>query len=778
MKRYITVSIVLICAIAWAIITTVPWHGLNSLQHLIAYKTGLLDKKPIKQEVKTRIIYDTAGVDIMIDTLRIPHIFAKDDNGIAYATGFMHARDRYFQMELMAYTVMGRLSEIIGPEGIYSDENWKRFGFEEKAKLILDSLSITHPPFAAYLRSYARGVNDYINGEDEEHRDPMYLIWNYSPRSWQASYCFLIQWYMSFDLTFYDDYFDRQEMLEKLPAGIRKIIYPDQAKGLPLIVPGTLSSPITASVLEKNEKHFLTGRINNYSSLPQNSSLGSNNWVVGGGRTSTGHSFLCNDLHLFLTTPNIFYELELHSPTTHVYGFSLPGTPVIVTGHNEQVSWGITNGGWDVTELYLLKVDPHQKDNYWLNGKWEKMTSRRFPINVKDQATEYQTVQYTVFGPVVKKDSLCFALRWYPSDWTSGIQSFWELMHAGNWKDFREVLRNYDYPSQNFVYGDIHGNIGIICAGKMPVKPSDYAGGLLDGTSFSKWKYIPYDSLPQSYNPSRQFLFSANQQPQAGKTYYGCRWFSDLYRPVRINQLLSRQRKLQFQDMQEMQLDITDLSVKDLQRLLIKYADTASLNGMWKSMLNWDGRLTAYSRESIFFSSFRNAAWRCSREIAAMLKVKSEPSFDQLINFLLQSDTLSYQGHTLTTHDCFHQLMHATDSLFALENKGGSPYSFSIPQMTFLPGLNMTVNGIGGSDNTINVNYQAHPVIRTLIELSDTGIQSWMVNAIGQTGRLNDAAYLQQFPAWKRNDLHKCQFVEEPKYLQYIVEHISFKKKN
>ena len=778
MKRIIGVAVTVVFAIAWAVLTVIPWHGLNSVQQLIAYRGGILDIKPWAAESNKQVAGPVRGVDLLIDSLGIPHIFARDDNGAAYALGYMHARDRYFQMELMAYTVMGRLAEVIGPEGIYSDENWRRFGLEEKARLVLDSLTKVQPAVAAYLRSYARGVNDYIAGEDKAHRDPMFLIWNEAPRQWEASYSFLIQWYMSFDLTFYDDYLDRQELLERLPSRVRMILYPGQANGQPLIVPdqALLPMPVQEEAADSGVR-LLQGRISHYRRLPQNPDLGSNNWVVGGGRTLTGHSFLCNDLHLFLSSPNILYELELRSSAIHVYGFSLPGVPVVVTGHNERVAWGITNGGWDVTEQYLLKVDPHHPDRYWLNGRWEQMVTRQFAIQVKDEPVHYQTVQYSVFGPVVRKDSLLIGLRWYPSDWTSGVSSFWGLMHAGDWTDFREALRQYDYPSQNFVYGDIHGNIGVISAGKMPRKLPGYAGGLLDGTVFSPWKYISYDSLPQSYNPSREYLFSANQQPERGRDYYGCRWFSDLYRPARIDELLRRPGKLGWGDMREMQGDVMDLSVKDVQTLLVKYTDTSSLKGGWKDMMRWDGRLTANQREAAFYSSFRNAGWHCSKDLAAMLGVKAEPSFDQLIHFLLGADTLTYRGGLLTSRDCFYRLMRMTDSLYAADTGGGkvySPYSFTIPQMTFLPGLDRLVDGVGGSDNTISVNYQAHPVIRTLIELDGDHIRSWMANATGQTGRLNDAGYWQQLPAWERNELHPTQFVSDPRYLQHITEHISF----
>ncbi|MEO5562052.1 MAG: penicillin acylase family protein, partial [Chitinophagaceae bacterium] len=674
----------------------------------------------------------------------------------------------------------GRLSEIIGEEAVYSDQNWKRFELEDKSKLIMDSLSVTDPGLYQYLIAYANGANAYINNEDTKYRDPMYLVWNYTPRAWKPYYSFLIQWYMSFDLTFYDDYINKQEILDKLPESIRAIVYPDRMNGQPLIIPSAKEDQKTTITSSTNMvKLFQPGEHNSYDARQTNPSLGSNNWVLGTSHTSGGQSYLCNDLHLFLTAPNIFYEMQLSAPRMHVYGYSIPGVPMILTGHNEHVAWGITNGGWDVTEQYLLKTDPSHIDQYFLDGKWEKMTIKHFLIQVKGGATKDYVVKYTVFGPVVETATLTYALHWHPGQWTTGVQSFWEMMIATDWNEFREALRLYDYPSQNFAYSDTKGNIGMICAGKMPVKPEGYSGGLLDGTKSPHWQYFSFDSLPQAYNPSRDYLFSANQQPDMN-AYYSSRWFSDLYRPRRIDTLLAQDKKFQVSDMQKMQLDVMDMSVKDLQQLLYKYTDPQQLSVNWKSLLTWDGQLVAQKTEAVFYKTFRYATGESSKDIAAMFGVKSPPSFDQFMHLLLNYDSVSYKGKIFVTKDCFLKLVSRVDSLFLMNIANPAlnvqAYSFSIPQMTFLPGLDIQVTDMGGSDNTINVNYGAHSVIRTVIETGKNGIQSWMVNAIGQTGRLNEKGYSQQLASWKQNALHKTQFVNGPGSLQAIATKITITK--
>ena len=469
----------------------------------------------------------------------------------------------------------------------------------------------------------------------------------------------------------------------------------------------------------------------------------------------------------------------------HVYGFTIPGIPAMVIGHNEQIAWGLTSGQWDVTEQYLLKTDPNNDSQYLLDGKWEKMTTKTFEINVKDHKSEELSVKYTVFGPYIKRDSISYGLMWHPQRSANAIQSFWQIMRASNWAEFRKALSIYDYPCQNFIYEDVKNNIGIICAGKMPIKPANYSGGLLDGTVSPVWRYVPFDSLPQSFNPKQGYLFSANQEPEPSKYFYSSRWYEDLYRPNRINEILSGGKRLGFEDMRQMQLDVIDLSALDLRKLLNKYCSGEQITDNWKQMLTWDGKLEYNDREAIFYKLFRRSTSIVSAELAKEIGVRSAPYYDQFLNFLLKCDSIRYNGGEIYCKDYFQRIVKKTDSLYALNFSGSgskeslfNPYAFGIEQMTFLPGLAIDVKDIGGSDNTINVNYDAHPVVRMIVEVRNGAIQSWMVNAVGQTGRVNDEEYLQQLPDWKRNLMHSTQFTRDEEKLRSVRDRIVFSTGN
>lgn len=776
MKRIIGTGFLVLATAAWIFITSYHYSGLNNVQQLASYHGGLLNLQQLTKHQET-IIPNQQEAEVHIDSLGIPHIYANNRNDIAFALGYIHARDRYFQMELIAHSVMGELSTIIGEPGLGSDYFWKKFDLEKRATACLDSLSKNDPALYQYLTTYAKGVNAYVLDEKESNRDPLYSIWHYSPQPWKASYTFLIQWYMSSQLAYYDDYFNRQEVLDKIPDSIRQILYPTQPVDQPCIIPGNVPVKQTDNRERSLVKLFKAGEPNTFITKDVDRSLGSNNWVINSAHTRSGETFLCNDLHLFLTSPNVFYEVHLSGAGMHVYGYSIPGVPLVLTGHNEKIAWGVTNGGWDVTEQYMLTLNPKNRDQYWLNGQWQAVTKKDFTIQVKGGAAQNATVKYTVFGPVDEKDSRAWSTRWHPLQSCNAISSFWKLMQAANWNDFNNALHAYDYPAQNFVYADVQGNIGMICAGKMPVKPAGYAGGIFDGTVLPEEQYIPFDSLPRSYNPAQGYLFSANQQPQPGNRYYSSRWFDDLYRPRRINELLSGNNRYDIESIRQVQLDRKDLSAGDLKTLLNTYCREEKLSANWESMRTWDGELVPGQQQAVFYQVFRKAAQMADRELANSLQVKAAPQYDQFMHFLLSDRSVSFGNNSINSRECFKRVVTLADSLYnSLQPSSFNPYTFHIPQMTYLPGLNMEVNDLGGSENTINVSYGAHSVVRTVIKIKDTALQSWMVNAIGQTGRLNDNNYYQQLAAWKKNTLHKTQFTRYPQQLGYITENIFFKK--
>lgn len=776
MKSSYKIIFSLLIGIAWILVSNSKFQGLNSAANLLGFGDGLLTISDEADVQVSDLTTDDYQASVLIDTLGIPHVYAADATSGAFSLGYMQAADRSFQMELLVNTAKGQLSEMIGPNGVGSDWFWKSFNLEEKAKASFERLKTTDPELYRYLEAYSEGVNQYLSSLAPADRDPLYAIWDYEPREWQPHNAFYIQWYMSMNLAYYDDYVDKQEIVDKLPPSIREVLYPEQPSDLPTIVP----QPVAASNPASESEGGIIGVFdpedsNNYEHRPFNRNLGSNNWVVGNSRTKEGQIFLCNDLHLFLVAPNLMYEFHLKTPGVHVYGYTVPGLPFVLTGHNQQIAWGITNGGWDVTEQYLLKINPENPNEYWLDGAWQTLENRPFTIQVKGGNDVQAATRYTVHGPIKESDSLVVAIKWHPNNILTGMQSFWELMYADNWEGFRNALRTYDYPAQNFIYGDVNGNIGVISAGKMPIKPAGYNGGLLDGTQHPKANYIAFDSLPYAFNPAKDYLFSANQKPLIGNQYFSSRWFEDLYRPQRINELLQKNNAVDYEYLRRMQLDVVDRSVRDLQSLLRSHRPELGQSEPWKSMLEWDGALDYGSENAALYTALRRAIDQERQQIAQFLAVKRQPSYDQFVNYLLHGKDLDLEnGKQIEREAMLTRLIHSAEELYQQGAGLRTAYDFAIPQMTFLPVFNKTVHEVGGSENTINVNYGAHSVIRTIVELDTNGVRSYMVNATGQSGKVDNEHYYQQLDDWKTNRLHATQFYDRPEQLEGISRKIDF----
>ena len=772
-------GIVLLAAWSWLVLSS--HEGMRPLLEMSHYTEGLLAMESPEASDLTRT--STAGdASVYVDTLGIPHIYAQDEKSLGYALGYMHAKERYFQMELLSKTAKGRLAEMIGDAGLNSDAEWRALELETRAREIYEGLSSTDPALHQYLAAYTEGVNAFVASEDEAGRDPLYSIWDVQPGTWEAWNTFLIQWYVSSRLTYYTDYIDQQEMLDKVPAALREQFFAAEPVDLRTIIPSSAAPAAAEQPVQKEVTAFAPGMENITNHAPVNRSLGSNNWVISPARTRGGQTFLCNDPHLMLTAPQVFYEAHLVSPELEAYGYTIPGSPIVASGHNKDIAWGITNGGWDVTEMYLLETDEEHPNQYRVDGEWKETEIRTYTIQSKGQPDYEVTAEHSDLGIVQRRNGLVYTILWHPAKTNQAAVSFWDIMHARNWEDFRAALSDYDHPAQNFAFADRLGNIGMVCAGKMPIKPEGYAGGMLDGSKAPINAYIPFDSLPQAYNPEQGYIFSANQQPAYSAYHFSSHWFEDLYRPRRIDNLLAASEDHTVEGMQQIQRDVRDMLVADMQELLRSHLNAEEL-AAWEPFMQWEGDLDPKAAASLYYQVLRESIDGQRAGLAKVLQIKKTPSLDQYVHYLktgnaLKIDTIDWSPAIAVRNLSQNALerLQRYDIKTAGQASPVNPFAFEIPQITFLPGFETPVNNVGGSENTVNVNYDAHSVIRTVIALDSTGIQSWMITAGGQSGRVNSAQYLQQLPAWEQNQPHASQSPSDPAQLQHVDYTITFQK--
>jgi penicillin amidase len=527
------------------------------------------------------------------DNWGVPHIRASSLEDAVEAQGYVMAQDRLWQLDLMRRASRGQLSEIVGPLALKSDKQFRTFGFSRAADrdyAAMDKDSV------ALMEAYARGVNRFI----DQHQNSLPLefsLLKYKPQPWQPTDSLVIAGYMYQTLTdTWERELDRAKVEERVGADRSKDLFavdspmdhfvvgdpgvpndgseasrvdPDEddddddmptdtilkadARGSPNIrTPETYADttsalwPAIEGYLEETQSEIRKG-------------LGSNNWVVNGAHTLNGKPILANDTHLELSIPPIWYEIHLSVPGFNAKGFTLPGAPLIVIGHNDQIAWGFTNNGADVQDLYIEKFNPAAPDQYQVNGKWTNAQVFDEAIRIKGQPDEHLKVIVTRHGPVVHQEGdKVYSLRWTALE-PGGLGNTYNwLSTAKNWHEFREIMKRVWGPGQNAVYADVQGNIGYIMAARVPIRKKGHGEVPVPGaTDEYEWTgYVPFEQLPQALNPESGLIVTANARVVGPnyKPYLTDRW-EEPYRTARIYDLLHDKTDLRPIDMLKVETD-------------------------------------------------------------------------------------------------------------------------------------------------------------------------------------------------------------------------------
>lgn len=540
-------------------------------------------------------------VQIVYDDRLVPHIFAANDHDLYFAQGFITARHRLWQMEFQTHFAAGRISEIVGPKALELDRMTRRKGLLSGAEEALKHLE--HEPLSdKILTSYTDGVNAYISSLTYKDYPIEYKLLNYKPEPWTKLKCALLLKYMSDMLTGKSYDIELSNAISLLGEENVALLYPDfPADSLAgPIVPGgvpfkpnhfDLDTPLTAGLY--NKIPIVTEKVE------QN--IGSNNWAVNGKKTKSGAPILCNDPHLQLNLPSIWFEIQLSTPECNTYGVSLPGAPAIVIGFNQDIAWGVTNGTQDVKDWYKVKFKDSSKKEYWYDGAWKPTTIRVEKINVRGQAPYYDTIYYTHYGPVVYDTTfvndtvaLDLASRWTGQDVSNEMLTFYLLNRAKGYDDYVKALENFQTPGQNFVFASRTGDIAIWQQGHFPLKWPGQGKFVMDGSMPAyQWQgFIPQDENPHVLNPERNFVTSANQHPTNSTYPYYYNGFFEYYRNRRIIERLSMMNNITVEDMMQLQNDNFNLHAAEALPYFLQHLDKSKITSAQQAYLaeleKWD----------------------------------------------------------------------------------------------------------------------------------------------------------------------------------------------
>lgn len=493
----------------------------------------------------------TAEVQVLRDKFGIPHIYAQNEADLYKATGFVMAQERLWQMDLLRHVTTGRLSEIFGESMVRADHVMRTLQIPAKSKMVMEK---TEPEILQALKDFASGVNQYIETH-QKNLPPEFVILGYKPEPWEIEHSINMVGYMGWDLR---HGWTEDMLMTGLAAQVDSTHFNQ-------IVPDMKNNPITVfpdfKLQLKALQEIKLSAINQLNNLGIEVFNASNNWAVSGKKSVTGMPLLANDMHLALNAPGIWMQMHQVVPgKLNVTGVALPGQPMIVCGHNDSIAWGMTNVEVDNLDFYQEKINKEQTQ-YFFNGEWKPLKIEILKIKTKEGHIYERTIRSTHRGPIISElkelTDKQLSMRWSGMDYSNEVRGVYLLDRAKNWNDLRNAATNFVAVSQNIVYADVKGNIGLQCSAGIPIRKGDGFSIHSGETSEYDWTgYVPFNELPTEYNPERGYVSSANNKTvSADFPYYITRWFSMPYRIGRIRELLEAKEKLSVADFQNIQAD-------------------------------------------------------------------------------------------------------------------------------------------------------------------------------------------------------------------------------
>ena len=796
----------------------------------------------------------TSKVSVLRDDRGVPQIYADNTQDLFRAQGFVAAQDRFFEMDLRRHITAGRLSELVGKDGLKSDRVIRAMGWRRVAEQELPTLASST---RQHLQAYADGVNAYITkaGSPDQmgveysvlgQRFPDYRVEPWSPAdslAWLKA--------MAWDLRGgYDNELTRARLSGSIaPARLAEIFPPypmathrpilssadwtPEASGSTQSVASVRESPSGASarvaLADKSARAVYAEVATVLSELPvmvgRGDGIGSNSWVVGPERSSTGKPLLANDPHLGVSIPGVWYQTGLHCRSVSaacpfdVAGFSFAGLPGIVIGHNQSIAWGFTNLGPDVSDFYLEKV---RGDAYLRGRNYLPLKERTETIKVAGGQDVTTTVRQTGHGPLlsdvipeVAQAGKSALVEGKAQDSTYDVSLAWTglipghtadaifaLNTARNFTEFRAAAKNFAVPAQNLLYADTQGHIGYQAPGQVPIRESSTDGsppGYWPAPGWDPkydWKgFVPFSSMPMSYDPPEGFIVAANQAATASKTPFLTTEWDYGFRSERIRDLLTATPKVTPARMAQIQGD----TYNEFAPVLVKSLLAVSLDqdrfakDSQQLLRTWDFTQPSGKSSSSAAAAYYNAVWRNVLRLTfddelGDMKAKGGSQWMQALSGLLAKPRDSWWDNRLTPgviesrDEILRQAMVAA-RLDLTTKLGKAPVTWQwgrLHQLTLehkvlggdsvagplravfnrgpwqMPGGSSIVNANGG-DASKGYDVDWAPSMRMVVDLGDLDASRW-VNQTGSSGHPYDDHYVDQADAWVRNETFPWPF--------------------
>lgn len=540
------------------------------------------------------------------DNFGTPHIYAENETDLYRAVGYVIAQDRMWQMDLLRRATMGRLSEIFGEDYIETDLLLRSLRYSEKSKQILAE---SPAELIATLEAFSDGVNQYIE-QNKSNLPVEFLILGYKPDLWEPYQSINFIGFMAWDLKAGWN----EIVLEKLKAKIDSARYSEILPHVERYKTCVFESE-TDSLLTENK---LT-ELNKLERLGLDILCGSNNWAVSGKKSSTGSAIVANDMHLSFSVPGIWIQMhQVIKGRLNVSGLVLPGQPLVVVGHNDSIAWGMTNTYVDNLDFYEEKINPENPNQYWYNDSLRNFEIVNETIKIKGGTEVQKTYRLNHRGPVVSEvkgiTDRVLTIHWVGDEPSNELLSIYKINRANNWNDFNDAFQYFRSVSQNIVYGDVKGNIGLHACAGVPIRKRDAVFKVLPGwTDEYDWKgMVPYNELPFEYNPKSGYVSSANNRTvDSTYPYHIGSWYDAPYRIDRIREMLTAKEILSVGDFKNMQNDSKSKLTEKLIEKCFKVLDPSQMTPKeleaYELLKNWDGTMDKELVQPAVSESFLSA---------------------------------------------------------------------------------------------------------------------------------------------------------------------------
>ncbi|HEY4617744.1 MAG TPA: penicillin acylase family protein [Flavobacterium sp.] len=514
---------------------------------------------------------------VYFDEYGVPHIYAANANDAMVALGYVHAQDRLWQMELMRRIAPGRLSELFGKVALKNDQFFAGLGIEEASDKAIAELDKNDPSYQLTL-AYLDGINQFM----EEGPSPIeFRLVGVNKEKFTIKDIYNIYGYMSFS-------FAMAQKTDPLLTDILNKYGMDYLKDFGL--DGSFNTTKIKNAKEKPEEYLAISK--SISALLDQSPIppfiGSNSWVIGGKKTKSGKVLFANDPHIGFSQPGTWYEAHLVTPEFELYGCYLAGTPYPLLGHNREYAYGLTMFENDDIDFYQEENDPNDSGRYKTPEGFSNYEVRNKIIKVKDTTDVVMNVKVSRHGPIMNDliDGLNsqkpVAMSWvYTQQPIHILDAVYSLSHAKSKAGFQKGVALIAAPGLNVMYGDAKGNVAWWATGKLYKHNEGVDTHLiLDGASGEDdiTEYLDFSKNPSAVNPAWNYVYSANNQPEAidGFLYPG--YYLPEDRAKRITQLLDPKSNWDKESVSKMITDNTSVVATEVVKNLISNLDVASLS--------------------------------------------------------------------------------------------------------------------------------------------------------------------------------------------------------